>query len=316
MGQDIRDLVIVGAGPSALTAAIYTTRDGFDTVIYEKSAIGGIVATIDKIDNYPGFPDGISGYECSVQLEKQAKRFGAKIEFGEVQSIKKGDGFNIVTVDGIDVKTRTVLIASGCSHSKVGVNGEDEYYGRGVSYCATCDGAFYVGKRIAVVGGGNSAIQEAIYLTQFASHIDLLVRSTIKASDILRSDLEKLVQAGKVTVHLGAKPVEFIGNDKKMTGIKVDVASDIRIIEIDGVFVFVGLKPVTNFIKNSDVLLDADGFIITDSKLATNMSGVFASGDVRSGSTRQIVSAAGEGAVAAMSIREYIQDSKRDNQII
>ncbi len=314
MNQDIKDLVIIGAGPSALTAAIYATRDGLDTVVYEKSAIGGIVATVDRIDNYPGFPDGISGYDISTQLEKQAKRFGTKVEFGEVNSLKREGDLIIVNIDGNDVFSHAALIASGCSHSKIGVMGEDEYYGRGVSYCATCDGIFFTGKNIAVVGGANSAIQEAIYLTQFAAHIDLIVRSTIKASDILKNDLDKLVDAGKITVHLGVQVKEIIGDSQKVTGIKVvDVNLSESILNLDGVFVFVGLKPTTNFTINSGIELDEGGFIKTDSKLATNIPGIFASGDVGSGSTRQIVSAAGEGATAAISIREFIQEIKRNN---
>lgn len=311
MNQDVHDLVIVGAGPSALTAAIYATRDGFDTVLYEKSAIGGIVATVDCIDNYPGFPDGITGYECSTQLEKQAKRFGAKIEFGEIQSIKSVDDIKILSVDGMDVMARSVLIASGCNYSKVGVAGEDDYFGKGVSYCATCDGAFYVGKQVAVIGGANSAIQEAIYLTQFVSHIDLLVRSTIKATNILQQELQKYVDEGKITVHLGATTKEIVGDGHKVKSLKVIKDGIEEIIEIDGVFVFVGLKPTTSFLDSESIKLDENGFILTNQGYETSVPGIFASGDVRSGSTRQIVSAAGEGAAAALAIREYLQGLKR-----
>lgn len=308
MNDNKRDIVVIGAGPSSLSAAIYTTRDGYDTVLYEKSAVGGIVATIDQIDNYPGFPDGITGWDCAELLEKQAKKFGAEIEFGEVESIKHENGENVVTIDSKEVKTKTVLIASGCSHSKVGVPGEDKFFGRGVSYCATCDGAFFVGKKLAVVGGANSAVQEAIYLTQFASHIDLLVRSTVKATDILKKNLNKLVEAGKITVHIGAVTKEIVGEDNHVTGVRVTKDDKDSIVEVDGVFIFVGLKPNTSFLKTSGIELDEEGFVVTNDKLETNLRGVFASGDVRSGSTRQIASASGEGVTAAISIREFINE--------
>lgn len=310
MPDTIHDVVIIGAGPSSLSAAIYTTRDGLDTVVYEKSAVGGIVATVDRIDNYPGFPDGITGWDCAELLEKQAKRFGTQIEFGEVESIRQDGDKHIVVVDGKDVVTKAVLIASGCSHSKVGIPGEDEYFGHGVSYCATCDGAFFVGKKLAVIGGANSAVQEAIYLTQFASHIDLLVRSTIKATEILQTTLKKYVEAGKITIHLGTKPQEIVAENNHVTGVRVVKDDQEEMIAVDGVFIFVGLKPNVNFLIDSGITLDNDGFIVTDLKLETNIPGVFASGDVRSGSTRQIASASGEGVTAAISIREYINSRK------
>ena len=159
MEEVIHDVVMVGAGPSALAAAIYTTREDVETVLYEKGVIGGLAAITDKVDNYPGFPDGIEGLTLAGHLEKQAERFGAKIEFGDVSGIRNEGDIKIVTVDGGEVKAKTVLIATGSDYKKIGVPGEQEYYGRGVHYCATCDGAFYSEKRIVVSGGGNSAIQ-------------------------------------------------------------------------------------------------------------------------------------------------------------
>jgi thioredoxin reductase (NADPH) len=163
---------MIGAGPSSLTAAIYTTREDIDTVLYEKSAIGGLAAITDMVDNYPGFPEGIEGMTLAGHLEKQAERFGAQIEFGQVDAIRDEGEVKVVTVDGEDVKARTVLIATGSDYKKIGVPGEAELYGRGVHYCATCDGAFYREKRLVVIGGGNSAYQEAIFLTRYATHID------------------------------------------------------------------------------------------------------------------------------------------------
>ena len=304
----IHDLIIIGAGPSALAAAIYTSREDISTTLYEKAVVGGIPAIIDKIDNYPGFPDGIEGTVLAEQMEKQAKRFGAQVELGEVLSIGVDGDVKKLDIDGSLVQTKTVLIATGRGYGKIGAPGESEYFGRGVHYCATCDGAFYNNKKLAVIGGANSAIQEAIYLTRFASHIDLIVRSTIKASAILQKNLQKFIEDGKVTIHLGTTIDEIIGKDGHVTSIKVTENKKPVEIEVDGIFVFVGMKPNTEFLKKSSIKLDENGFILTDNTLQTNMLGVFASGDVRSGATMQIASAVGEGVTAAISIREYLHD--------
>jgi thioredoxin reductase (NADPH) len=301
------DVVIIGAGPAALTAAIYTTREDIDTLLFERGVVGGLAAVTDKIDNYPGFPDGVEGLKLADQLQKQAERFGAKIELGEVSAVEdQGDWKLLKTSEG-DMKVRAVLIATGSDYKKIGVPGEEEFYARGVHYCATCDGAFYRDKRLVVVGGGNSAFQEAIFLTRFASHIDLLVRSTVKASDVLEDEMQKFVDEGKVTVHLGTKTEEIIGADKAVT--KVIGTKDGKKVEFetDGVFVFVGLKPNSQFVANSKIELDDVGFIKTNQDLETAVPGVFAAGDIRSGATMQIASAAGEGATAALKIREYLE---------
>lgn len=311
MAEEIKDLVIIGGGPSALSAAIYTAREDIDTTIYEKAVVGGIVAVIDKIDNYPGFPNGIEGYALAEGLEQQAKRFGTKIEFGNVTSIKQDGDLKIVTVDEVEVRARAVLISTGRRYSKIGAPGEEEYFGRGVHYCATCDGAFYYGKKLIVVGGGNSAVQEAIYLTRFASHIDLMVRSTMRASEILKRDLQELVDAGKVTVHLNTSINEILATNNHVSSVKITKDNKPMTMDIDGIFVFVGMNPNTSFIDDSLIKLDEFGFIKTDAELQTSMSGVFASGDVRCGATMQIASASGEGVTAAKSIREYLHNLKR-----
>lgn len=310
--KDIRDVIMVGAGPSSLAAAVYTTREDIDTVVYEKGAIGGLAAITDMIDNYPGFPNGIEGLTLSGYFEKQAERFGAQIEFGEVSAIREEKGIKILTVDGVDVKAKTVLIATGSDYNKIGVPGEAEYFGRGVHYCATCDGAFYRDKRLVVIGGGNSAVQEAIFLTRFTTHIDLLVRSSIKASEVLQHDLQRFIDDGKITVHLKTITEEIVAVDGKVTNVKAIKDSKPATFETDGVFVFVGLKPNTEFLAGSGIELDEQNLIKTNNKHETNMSGVFASGDVRSGATLQIASAVGEGAAAALSIREYLEELARD----
>ena len=312
MKNDIRDVIMIGAGPSALSAAIYTTREDIDTVLYEKSAIGGLAAVTDMVDNYPGFADGIEGMTLAGHLEKQAERFGAHIEFGDVTAIRDEDGVKVVTVDGADVKAKTVLIATGSDWKKIGVPGEKEFYGRGVHYCATCDGAYYREKKLVVIGGGNSAFQEALFLTRYASHIDLLVRSTVKASEVLVHAMQKFVDEGKVTIHLNTDTDEIVSTDGRVSAVNATKSGEAITFVTDGVFVFVGLKPNTEFLKDSGIELDEIGLIKTDRHLETSMEGVFASGDVRSGATAQIASAVGEGATAALSIREYL-DKKEHN---
>lgn len=304
----VHDVVMVGAGPAALSAAIYTTREELDTVLFEKGVIGGLAAITDWVDNYPGFAKGISGLDLSEELRKQAERFGADIRLGEVMKITdKGEYKELETTDGL-VKAKAVLLATGSDYKKLGIPGEKEYYARGVHYCATCDGAFYKDKRLVVVGGGNSAVQESIFLTKFASKIDLLVRGdSMRASEVLQKELEK--HKDIITVHFNTVSKEIVGVDNKVAKvIAYDSKNDKEVVfETDGVFVFIGLLPNTGFLKESDVELDEIGMIVTDQYLETSMKGVFAAGDVRSGATMQIASASGEGATSALMIRKYLE---------
>lgn len=311
--EKIHDVIMIGAGPSALCAAVYTTREDIETVLLEKGVVGGLAAITDWVDNYPGFSKGIEGQKLAAELEAQAVRFGADIRYGEVVRITDKKSFKEVeTVLEGTLKARSVLIATGSDYKKIGVPGELEYYGRGVHYCATCDGAFYRDKKLAVVGGGNSAVQEAIFLTRFTKHIDLLVRSSVRASEVLQRELEKAVESGKITVHLMTSVDEIIASDRKNVD-KVLAKKSGKSVEfdVDGVFVFVGLKPNTEFLRGGIIELDEIGLVITDINLQTNIPGIFASGDVRSGATAQIASAVGEGATAALKIREYLERLER-----
>lgn len=299
------EVIMIGAGPTALTASIYTTREDIETLLLEKGVIGGLAAVTDWVDNYPGFPEGISGLDLAENLRKQAERFGAKIDLAEVLSVSnEGKKVKVATTDG-DMYAKAVLIATGSDYKKLGIPGESEYYARGVHYCATCDGAFYRDKKLVVVGGGNSAVQEAMFLTKFASHIDLLVRGDkMRASDVLIHELEK---NPKITVHMNTTTDEIVGDGKfvnKVIGNNVKTGKKVD-FKVDGVFVFIGLKPNTGFLNNS-VELDEIGLIKTNDKLETSIKGVYAAGDVRSGATMQIASAVGEGATAALRIREYL----------
>lgn len=306
------DLVIVGAGPAALTAAIYTTREDIDTVLLEKGVIGGLAAITDQIDNYPGFSKGISGLQLADEMHKQAERFGAKIELAEVSKITdEGDYKRLTTTDG-DYLAKAVLLATGTDYKRLGIPGEEEFYARGVHFCATCDGAFYRDKRLVVVGGGNSAVQEALFLTRYATHIDMLVRSTLKASDVLIHELEK---NDKITVHLGTSTDQIVGRDGKVTQVIGTKDGQKITYDTDGVFVFIGLLPNTKFLEGSGIELDEVGFIKTNAGLQTAMNGVFASGDVRKGATMQIASASGEGATAALMIRQYLEGGDVNEQV-
>ncbi|HWB39416.1 MAG TPA: FAD-dependent oxidoreductase [Candidatus Saccharimonadales bacterium] len=305
------DVIMIGAGPAALTAAIYTTREDIETLLFERAVVGGLAAVTDKIDNYPGFPEGVEGLKLADDLRLQAERFGAVIELGEVTAIHDEGEFKRLETTSGDMLAKAVLVATGSDYKKVGCPGEVEYYARGVHYCATCDGAFYRDKRLVVVGGGNSAVQETIFLTRFATHIDLLVRSTLKASDVLQQELDKFVKDGKVTVHLGTSTDEIVGEEGKgVTAVKGTQDGKPVEFKTDGVFVFVGLMPNSQFLKDTIIKLDEVGFVLTDEHLETGMPGVFAAGDIRSGATMQIASAAGEGATAALKIREHLEGHK------
>ncbi len=303
------DVIMIGAGPAALTAAIYTSRENIKTLLIEKGVIGGLAAITDQIDNYPGFADGVEGLKLSEQLRKQAERFGAKIELDEVIGIEDHGGIKIVKTHSGDLKTKAILIATGSDWVKLGVPGEAEMYGRGVHYCATCDGAFYNDKRIVTVGAGNSAAQESLFLTRFASHIDVLIRGEKwKASDVLIDEINK---NPKIDVHFNITTEEIITKDNKVVKVRghdKTTGKDV-FFETDGVFPFVGLKPNTQFLKGSHILCDDQGFVLSNLDLETNEKGIFVAGDVRSGSTMQIASAAGEGATAALHIREYLEHS-------
>jgi thioredoxin reductase (NADPH) len=310
---NVHDVVMIGAGPTSLAAAVYTSREDIDTLIIEKGIIGGLAAITDMVDNYPGFPEGIEGLKLAENLQKQAERFGAVIELDEVQTVVRDkDGLFTLKTAMAEYRAKAVLIGTGSQWKKLGIPGEEEFYGRGVHNCATCDGAFYRDKKLVVVGSGNSSAQEALFLTKFASHIDILIRGADwKASEVLVHEIEK---NDKITVHFNTTTDEIIGAEvdgmnkvTKIIGTKDGVKTD---FVTDGIFVFVGLVPITYFVKETGVEFDEFGFIKTDKKLMTAVEGLFCAGDVRSGATMQIASAVGEGASAALSIREYLEAKK------
>lgn len=305
--NQVHDLVIVGGGPAALSAALYTTREDIETLVLEKGVIGGLAAITDRIENYPGFPDGVSGLELADRLRAQAERFGTKIEYGDVTKIENGsDAKKIHTADNKIYQAHTVLIATGNDYRRLPVEGEKEFYGKGVHYCATCDGPLYKGKRLVVVGGGNSAAQESLFLARLVGHVDILIRrDEWRASDVLIKRTEK---TPNISVHFNTE-IEKItgeGNFVRKVQAKNNKTNETLELAADGVFVFIGLIPNTQFLAGSGVDLDERGFVKTNEHLGTNVLGVFCAGDVRSGATEQIASAVGEGASAALTIREYL----------
>lgn len=303
------DILIIGAGPAGLTAAVYAARAGRGVVVLEQSLMGGQVATIDQVDNYPGYPNSIDGMTLASNMVRQANRFGAKVEFGTVVGLETDD--NVVRVhrdSGNDITARAVLIATGSGYRHLNIPGEKEY----AHYCATCDGALYQGKDLVTVGGANTAVQEALYLSGIAGHITMLVRSYVKADNILKDRLQEKVDAGRIEVLEGWRPTEIIGDGGQATSVKAANADgETRDIPADGVFVFAGTAPNTDFLKDTGVELDTDGRTIAPGYLTT-MPGVYAAGDVRSGAVRQIVTAAGEGAAAMTAINHFLDAAGKD----
>ena len=306
--KEIWDCLMIGGGPTALAAAVYTAREDIKTLLIEKGVVGGLAAITEKVDNYPGFAHGVAGLELAQQLQAQAERFGARIEMEEVsQLLKKDNLFQAILVGGKTLSARSALIASGSEWKKLGIEGEAEFYGRGVHNCATCDGAFYRDKKLIIVGGGNSSAQESLFLTKFASQIEVLIRGDAwRASDILVKSVE---QHPKITVHFRTRPLAIKGLQGRIQAVEVERPNRRELMETDGVFVFIGLRPVTAFLEKN-VQLDEAGFVLTNDTLQTNVEGLFCAGDVRSGATMQIASAVGEGATAALSIRHFLESQK------
>ena len=301
------DLVVIGGGPTGLTAALYAAREGFDVLVVERSGLGGQAGITERLDNFPGFPEGVSGAEFADRLTLQARRFGVELlQAQEVVNIRaEAESRYLSFADGHMVGAQAVLIATGSTYRRLGVPGEDELIGAGVHFCATCDGPFYKGQEVAVIGGGNSAAEESVFLTRFASKVTLIVRGTeLSASKVA---IDKIAELPQVEVRYNSEVAELRG-EGRLSGIVVrDRASGAsEELHPAGLFVFIGLSPNSGWLPAS-IERDPYGFVMTKESLETSLPGIFAAGDVRKGSTKQAASAAGEGAAVALMIREYLR---------
>ena len=300
------DIVIIGAGPAGLTAGLYAGRGGLRAAVVEKLAPGGLVANTERIDNYPGFPDGISGLDLAQRMQAQAVKFGAHILSDEAVSIAVGQkGFSVFLASETSLNAKAVIVAAGAMPRALGVPGEKELLGKGVSYCAVCDGAFFKGQDVAVVGGGDSAVQEAIYLAGLASKVTVVHRrDALRAAD----SLQKIAFANKKIEFLWSRAVLAIEGRDAVSGLRLQDKATLAesVLPVSGVFIYVGNQPSTGFLSG---LLKTDelGYIITDCDLMTSVPGVFACGDVRKKLVRQISSAVGDAAIAATAAQRYLE---------
>jgi thioredoxin reductase (NADPH) len=299
------DVIIVGAGPTGMTSAIFTGRSRLKTLVIERMLPGGQIATTSTVENYPGFPDGVEGPDLSEAMLAHAKKWGAELSYDEVSGIRVEGDARIVETPGGDLRAKALIITSGADHRRLGVPGEMEYMGKGVSNCAVCDGAFFAESPVAVIGGGDGAIDEGLYLTRYASKVTVVHRrNELRASKILA----ERALANPVMDFAWNSVVESINGGKVVESITLkDVQSGkLNTVPVEGVFIYVGLVPNTDYLKGM-LNLDPGGHILVNAVMETNIPGVFAAGDIRQKAARQLVSASGDGATAAISVRDYLR---------
>lgn len=302
------DVIIIGAGPAGMTAALYASRSNLSVLMIERGAPGGQMNNTAEVENYPGF-DSIMGPELAYKMYENVEKFGTENAYGIVMGIKDHGSYKEVICDDKSYEAKAVIIATGCEHRKLGVKGEEEFAGRGVSYCAVCDGAFFKNKRLVVVGGGDSAVEEAIYLTQFASEVVIVHRrDELRAQKIIQ---DRAFANEKISFVWDTVVEEIVGNEMVVTGVKArNVKTDeVSEIEANGVFIYVGLDPLTEPFKKAGITNEA-GWIETDQEMRTKIPGVYAIGDVREKTLRQITTAVGEGGIAGQQVFNYIEELK------
>jgi thioredoxin reductase (NADPH) len=298
------DVIIIGGGPAGLSAGIYASRSRLRTLLIEKGMFGGLIANAELVENYPGFPEGISGFDIGERMSQQASKFGLETLSAEVTNVDLLKDIKLINTTEGPVSARAVIIASGAERRRLGVPGEDIFVNRGVSYCATCDGALFKDRIVAVIGGGDSAVEESLFLARFASKVIIIHRrNQLRASKLAQ---ERALSHNKIEP-IWDTVVEEIKGDKKVSAlairnVKTGVTSRIT---VDGVFVYVGQTPNTGFLKGQ-IPLDKEGYIITDDRMETQIKGVYAAGDIRKNSSRQVITAAGDGATAAISAERFL----------
>lgn len=303
--ENIYDIVIVGGGPAGYTAALYASRAGLSTLLLEKMSAGGQMALTGDIENYPGFDEGIDGLTLGMKMQQGAERFGAKTEYAEVTAVDFSKKIKEIKTDYTTYYAKTVVVSSGANPRELGVKGEEELVSRGVHYCAHCDGRFYKNKTVVVVGGGNSAVQDALYLSRLAQKVYLVHRrDELRATKLY---YDQLLKSENIEFVWNSVVEEFI-SDGRLNAIKIKniVTQEISEISCDGVFVSIGRKPATEFLCDA-VELDNNGYIIADESTKTNVEGVYAVGDVRTKALRQVVTAVADGAVAVHYAEEYLR---------
>lgn len=299
------EVIIIGGGPAGLTAALYTSMARRSALLIEKGLLGGQINNADRIENFPGFPEGVRGMELADLMQKQAAKFGLESVYAEVTGLAPAGDGHLVRTEEANFAARTVILAGGSEHHKLNVPGEAEFLGKGVSYCATCDANFFREKLVAVVGGGNAAVTEALYLGRFASRVFLIHRrNELRANRILQ---ERAFAEPKLTPVLETVVEEVKGDSivRELTLHNIKTGAD-RPLKVDGIFVAIGFRPNTEYLKGF-IDLDALGQVVTGARLETSRPAIFAAGDIRSNSGRQAVIAAGEGAAAALSAEEYLR---------
>ncbi len=300
------EVIIIGGGPAGLTAGLYTSRAGLNSLLLEKGLVGGQITNAERIENFPGFPEGISGFELGELMHQQATRYGLKTVLAEATDIAiQGERKTVMTTEG-DFTARAVIMAGGSNHQKLGVAGEDELTGKGVSYCATCDAAFFRGQPVVVVGGGDAAVTEALHLVKFASKTTVIHRrNQLRATHILQ---EKAFSEPRIDF-LWDTVVEKIEGEDLVKRIRLHnvITGRSSVLEVTGVFISIGSRPDTEYL-NGTLPLDATGHLITNEKMETEIPGILAAGDIRHNSARQAITAAGDGATAAIYTQRFLTD--------
>jgi thioredoxin reductase (NADPH) len=306
--EKIYDVIIIGAGPAGMTAAVYASRANMSTLMIERGVPGGQMTNTEEIENYPGY-DSILGPELSNKMFEHAKKFGAEYAYGDIKQIIDGEEYKTVDAGTKQFKARSIIIATGAQFKKLGVPGESEFGGRGVSYCAVCDGAFFKGRELVVVGGGDSAVEEGVYLTRFASKVTIVHRrDKLRAQKILQ---QRAFENEKIDFIWNHTVKEIHGKDGKVNAVTLvnTVTGEEKEFKTDGVFVYIGMVPLTKPFENLNITNEA-GYIVTNELMETSVPGVFAAGDVREKNLRQIVTATGDGSIAAQSAQRYVEELK------